>query len=90
MASSRSTVFQTTGKNIATAEIQNSIFTIQECSIDERGNRNEIVLKLEETIEYSMKVTVILLFNNLLLIQYYYLNNINYFSLWNTSFLTVE
>ena len=35
-------VFQTR-KNVAIAEIQNSIFTIQECSIHERGNRNEIV-----------------------------------------------
>ena len=29
------------------AENQNSIFTIQECSIHERGNKNEIVHKFE-------------------------------------------
>ena len=38
---------RTEGKNITIAEIQNNIFTIQERSIHERGNRNEIVHKFE-------------------------------------------
>ena len=32
---------------IAIAEIQSSLFTIQECRIHERGNINEIVRKFE-------------------------------------------
>ena len=51
-------------KNITIAEIHNNIFTIQECSIHERGNKNEIIHKFERqylaTIASSMKLSIII------------------------------
>ena len=41
---------------MAIAEIQNSIFTIQECSIHEHGNRNEIVHKFEVIFYYHYSI----------------------------------
>ena len=35
-------------KNITITEIQNNIFTIQECSIHERGNRNDLYISLKD------------------------------------------
>ena len=55
-------------RNITIAEIQNNIFTIQECSIHERGNRNEIVnkfelMKLSIIISHFMELSKVILEN---------------------------